>query len=318
MAIDLPLSNSLHLTDDQREALRAADPDAFADDGDDAILDGEATASTSPDSSESDESVPAAARSAVPMIPKPRLDEVLNRVSELERQLRERDARDTAVPAGVQDRDFGAERGQIRALWEAETAVLKKKWDEGDLDADEYHDQRDALTIKYGELGHALTVEEARHVVQSDRIASRQQAAQASWNDKIGAWATAHSTFMANPIRKKAVADLLAVLDTDGDGSLNDDELIAKMQEQAFEAFGWLAPTPEQPQAIPDPQAALRARQAAAARAAASASAAPPQVAGGAGTGSRDLTVDLSQIKPGDFKKIPESTQRALLGEDIL
>lgn len=222
------------------------------------------------------------------------------------------------MPVGVPDRNFGAERGQIKAQWEAETAALKKQWDEGDLDADEYHDRRDALTIKYGDLGHALTVEEARHVVQADRIASRQQAAQASWNEKIAAWATSHSTFMANPIRKKAVADLLAVLDTDGDGSLNDDELIAKMQEQAFEAFGWQAPASGHPESMPEPQAALRARQAAAARAAATASAAPPQVAGGAGTGSRDLAIDLAQIRPGDFKKIPESTQRALLGEDLV
>lgn len=112
------------------------------------------------------------------------------------------------MPVGVPDRNFGAERGQIKAQWEAETAALKKQWAEGDLDADEYHDRRDALTIKYGDLGHALTVEEARHVVQADRIASRQQAAQASWNEKIAAWATSHSAFMANPIRKKAVADL--------------------------------------------------------------------------------------------------------------
>ncbi|WP_162250437.1 hypothetical protein [Lysobacter sp. Root559] len=38
----------------------------------------------------------------------------------------------------------------------------------------------------------------------------------------------------------------------------------------------------------------------------------------GGGTASRDLTIDLQQIKLGDFKKLPESAQRALLGEYVV
>ncbi|MEI2453849.1 hypothetical protein [Lysobacter firmicutimachus] len=317
--------NPHRITEEQRAALHAADPDAFDDD----LIEesGEVTVSESPSQPYEPVSVPETetappARGSVPMIPKPRLDEVLNRVSELERQLRDRDARDAAVGVATQDRDFAAERGQVKAQWDAEIATLKKQWDDGDLDADEYHDQRDALTNKYSERGHALTVEEARHVAKAERVAASQQAAQeaaqTSWNQKIAEWVAANDAFMANPIRKKAVADLLAELDTQGDGSLDDDALIALMQEQAFDAFGWTAPAARAPVPAVDPRTvAIQARHAAAARAAAAASAAPPHVAGGAGTGSRDLIIDLEQIKPGDFKKIPESTQRALLGEDL-
>lgn len=322
---DLNELNPHRITDEQRAALRAADPDAFEDDGVDVSNEGDvaAVATRGPEAREG-EPLPTAAptRSAVPMIPKPRLDEVLNRVSELERQLRDRDARDAVLGAAPQERDFAAERGQIKALWDTETAALKKQWDDGDLDADEYHDQRDALTVKYGELGNALTVEEARYVVATERVASRQQAvqeeAQTRWNDKIAGWVAANEAFMANPIRKKAVADLLIALDTEGDG-LDDDALIALMQEQAFEAFGWAAPAAGVTASPADVRAAaLQTRQAAAARAAAAASAAPPQVAGGAGAGNREIAIDLEQLKPGDFSKLPESAQRALLGEDAI
>lgn len=83
-AIDSPDMNSQRITDEQREALRAADPDALADDD---LIDGEAPATASIDATESDDDAPGsatAARVSVPMISKPRLDEVLNRVSELE------------------------------------------------------------------------------------------------------------------------------------------------------------------------------------------------------------------------------------------
>ncbi|MGO1073583.1 hypothetical protein [Lysobacter sp. CA199] len=318
--------NPHRITEAQRAALHAADPDAFDDDLIEESTKEGANESLLPPgdpTSMSETDTPAPVRGAVPMIPKPRLDEVLNRVSELERQLRDRDARDAALAGGAPDRDFDAERGQIKAQWETETATLKKQWDDGDLDADEYHDQRDALTSKYGGLGNALTVEEARHVAKAERVAANQQAAQDAaqtrWNDKIAQWVAANDAFMGNPIRKKAVADLLTALDTEGDSTLDDDALIAMMQEQAFEAFGWTAPAARAAESVVDPRiAAIQARQATAARAAAAASAAPPQVAGGAGTGSRDLTIDLAQIKPGDFKKIPESTQRALLGEDVI
>jgi len=316
--------NPHRITDEQRAALRAADPDAFADDGADEPTTGQVEPAASEVEAPDVEPSPATAASArggVPMIPKPRLDEVLNRVSELERQLRDRDARDSAVGSAPQERDFAAERGQIKAQWDAETAALKKQWDDGDLDADEYHDQRDALTVKYGDLGNALTVEEARYVVATERVASRQQAvqeaAQTRWNEKIAGWVAANEAFMANPIRKKAVADLLVALDTEVD-ALDDDALIALMQAQAFEAFGWALPaTPASVSAVDARSAALQGRQVAAARAAAAASAAPPQVAGGAGVGSREVAVNLEQLKPGDFKKLPESAQRALLGEDV-
>lgn len=318
--------NPHRITEEQRAALRAADPDAFDEDHIDES--NEIDASESPSQASDPASAPetetaAPARSSVPMIPKPRLDEVLNRVSELERQLRDRDARDAAVNGAAPDRDFASERGQIKAQWDGETVTLKKKWDDGDLDADEYHDQRDALTRKYSEMGHALTVEEARHVAKAERVAAGQQAAQEAaqtlWNQKIAEWVTANDAFMANPIRKKAVADLLVELDTQGDGSLDDDALIALMQEQAFDAFGWTAPSARGVAPVVDPRAvAIQARHAAAARAAAAASAAPPQVAGGAGAGNREVAVDLEQLRPGDFKKLPESTQRTLLGEDLL
>lgn len=323
-AIDPADINSNRITEEQRAALRAADPDAFEDDPPDAPTDeigGDASVFSNTDAAEPEPNpVNPPARAAVPMIPKPRLDEVLNRVQDLERQLRERDAQATATP-NLQVRDFAAERGQIKTHWEAETSALKKQWDDGDLDADEYHDQRDALSIKYADLSHTLTVEEARHVAKAERVAAdqqaTQQAAQTQWNTKIAQWAIANEAFMANPIRKKAVADLLMALDTEGDSSLDDDGLIALMQEQAFDAFGWTAPAPT-PAPVDPRVAATQARQAAAARAAAAASAAPPQVAGGAGAGNRDLMIDLEQLKPGDFKKIPESAQRALLGEDIV
>lgn len=188
------------------------------------------------------------------------------------------------------DRDFKTERSS-----------LKEQWDNGELDTDEYNDKRDALVLD--EADHRAAVR--FHTMQSEAAST---AATSAWNGKVSAWEADNADFLANPIRKKAVNDLMAELEANPDSKLTDDELLSTVQTQAFEAFNW-AGTP----AAADP---ANPRMAAAARAAASASAAPPALASGVGTAAHAVKVDLENMKPGQFKDLPKDVQAELLDED--
>lgn len=219
---------------------------------------------------------------------------VLNELRETREKLKLVEAKQGAfvAPEG-EPRDFKAER-----------EALKERWDNADLDTDEYNNARDTLVLEEAEYRATARF----HALQAQ---SQVQAAKNSWDESVGAWEAANAEFMANPIRRKAVADLIVQLDTDPDNKLDDAALLAKVQETAFEAFNWTG----KPATVPD--VPVDTRMSAAARAAAAASAAPPAFAGGVGTGAVASKVDLeaAMTNPSKFAGAKQAVTD-VLGEE--
>jgi len=138
--------------------------------------------------------------------------------------------------------------------------------------------------------------------------AQQQQQVQAqAWEQVIGPWQAKHADFLANPIRRNVVNDLIARLDSDPNNRLNDQELLEKVEAAAFEAFNW------QPKATP---AAASPRALANARALAAASATPPPPVRGAGSALTANAVNLETLRQGQFSKLPPHVQKELLEEE--
>lgn len=227
------------------------------------------------------------------MIPKPRLDEELAKNEDLRRRLSALEARDKARFEPLPDRDFAAER-----------KAIYKQYTDGDLELDE----RDEKLAELGAL-------QSEHIA-TNRFVELQKsqqviAAKDSWDSKALAWETKHADFLSNDIRKDAVQALITKLSPSG---LGDDELLAEVERQAFEAFGYKTAAKEPEPVVPvNPHAA---RNAADAKAIASASNTPSPLTGGTGDRSLDVGVDLNTMKLGDFKKLSKEQQAKMLGED--
>ncbi len=281
------------------------DPEVPGDDGaagaDDAAGDAEAGEPKKPEAAADTPADKGKEGNSPDMIPKPRFDEVNNRLKDLEKW---RTTVTAAAPPAARDFD-------------SEAAALEKKYDDGDIDiADFMREQR------------KLGVEQAKHealvTVHQSQVASAMQAAQASWDTQINAWKSQHADFLANPLRAGAVSQLIDTLGADP--NISDADLIQKVEDAAFEAFNWkpadggasAAPKPTEIQAN-DPHAGRRAANSAAA---AAASSTPPNLAaGGVGTGNRggpQGTPDVTTMKPGTFSKLSKADQEKLLGEGAL
>lgn len=210
-------------------------------------------------------------------------------------------AQQAALAEAPSDRDFAAER-----------AALKEQWENGDIDTDEYNDKRDALVLEQADHRVSARMYQAQ---QAQEKAAAEQATQA-WNAKVQSWEKDNADFLANPLRRKAVNDLLAALDSDPTNRMTDDELLAEVQKQAFDAFNWQGAAQQVATgaAAGDPMAQ---RRAASARAAAAASAAPPAIAGGVSNAAMAQNVNLEDMKPGEFKKLAKDVQAQLLGEEL-
>lgn len=209
-------------------------------------------------------------------------------------------AQQAALAEAPADRDFTAER-----------AALKEQWENGDIDTDEYNDKRDALVLEQADHRVAARMYQAQ---KAQEKAAAEQAIQA-WNAKVQSWEADNADFLANPLRRKAVNDLLAALDADPANRMTDEELLAEVQKQAFDAFNWQGAA--QAPAAAAAQNPMARRNANNARAAAAASAAPPAIAGGVSNASVAANINLEDMKPGEFKKLAKDVQQQLLGEEL-
>lgn len=154
-----------------------------------------------------------------PMIPKARFDEVNGALKELR----------TKVDAMQQEREAAAVKAQARDF-AAEKAALRDARDNGDLTDDEYLDKRDALVIEEAEQRAAVKLTQLQ--AEQQRV-QREQA----WQQRITAWEAANADFLSNAIRRDAVERLMAKYGQDA--SLSDEALIARVEAEAFEAFGF-------------------------------------------------------------------------------
>lgn len=294
------------MTDEERAALVASDPDAFDEERADAVTSGEPenddvpppTAADTPKedagAQEDDESKPVNQRAFNGVLAE--LRELRQSEREAKRELQELRER-FAAPAEP-ERDFDAERAALRA-----------KLENGDIDDDQYQEAKDALLVEQAELRAVARYEQQRQAQVRQQIEQQAEQQAQSWNQKIGAWVEQNQEFMANPIRADAVAGLIQKLGADP--NVTDDDLLKQVESAAFDAFNWTAA------ATPAPNKHA-GRNAADAAAAAAASAAPPAITGGVGNRVTASGIDLTSLKPGTFSSLPKADQERLLGEGAL
>lgn len=293
------------MTEEERAALVASDPDAFDEERADAVTSGEpedgepqpAQAVDTPKedagAQEDDDAKPVNQRAFNGVLAE--LRELRQSEREAKRELQE--LREKFSPP-EQERDFDEER-----------KALKAKLDEGALDDEQYEAAKEALLLEQAE---ARAV--ARLVAQQQEAAARQAQSvaaeqQATWNSKISAWAEANQDFLKNPLRYQAVQTLIQQMGQDA--SLSDDELLVQVEAAAFDAFNWTGKAKTEPNKH-------AGRNAADAAAAAAASAAPPAITGGVGNRGTASGIDLASLKPGTFSSLPKADQERLLGEGAL
>lgn len=224
------------------------------------------------------------------------LNGVLNDLRITRDELKALKASQQAYTALPDARDFKAER-----------AALKEQWDAADLDTDEYNDARDSLVLEEAEHRAAVRFHSMQQQAAKD-------AATNEWSQSVTGWEKANADFLANPIRRKAVSDLLEAFDTDPNNKMTNEELLAKVQEQAFEAFNWQGA----PAALETTeQTPAQARMASSARAAAAASGAPPSLAGGVSTSamSTKLNLEGAAADPSKYKAAKQAVD-TVLGEE--
>lgn len=234
-----------------------------------------------------------------PMIPKSRFDEATgklkDRLDTVQSELESIKAQQQAALAPLPERNFDAER-----------AILKKKFGDGELEDEEYQDQREALILEEAEhKAHArLMLAQA----EQQRAASEQ-----AWLGKFNAWAERNAEFMANGIRNDQAVALINRYSQDP--NLTDEQVLEKAEKDLFEAFGWQPegsgagkPEPTPPPAPANPHAARDARDAAAQS---RASVAPDPAAGGAGDRGRRAFPAMLDLKDKDFNALPKEVREA-------
>lgn len=287
------------MTDEERAALIASDPDAFDEERADAVTSGEpegegkAVGEDAP-KPDDDDAKPVDQRAFNGVLAE--LRELRQSEREAKRELQE--LREKFAAPAEPERDFDAER-----------AALKEKLENGDIDDDQYQEAKDALLVEQAELRAVARYEQQRQAQVRQQIEQQAQQQAQSWNQKIGAWVEQNQDFMANPIRADAVAGLIQKLGADP--NVTDDDLLKQVESAAFDAFNWTAA------ATPAPNKHA-GRNAADAAAAAAASAAPPAITGGVGNRVTASGIDLTSLKPGTFSSLPKADQERLLGEGAL
>jgi len=266
----------LHDTDELDDVL----DEALDEPGEEAV---DFTPETQTDQARQSENTPATET------PEHKINGLLNELRHTREELKALRAQQQAQASHTPIRDFAAEKMR-----------LQKQWEDGELDSDAYQDQRETLILEQAQHLAATQFQQLQHHQQ-------QQAQAQAWQQVIGPWEEKHADFLANPIRRNAVNELIATLDSDPHTRLSDEELLAKVEAAAFDAFNW-QPKTATPHTTP--------RALATARALAAASATPPPPVRGAGSALTGASVNLETLRPGQFSKLPPHVRKELLGED--
>ena len=237
---------------------------------------------------------------------------VLNELRETRKELKQART-EPAAPA----RDFDAELKSLDEKLDADQKSLLDRYDEGEIDATELAREQSRLMKEYQGSVRGITVDESKQVaaatIQKQQAEAAAQSVQQAWDSAIGTWKDQNTEFLANPIRRDAVAKLLEQYGADD--SLSNEQVIEQVQAAAFDAFNWQGKAAA-PTAPADPHARRNASDRAAAAHASAAT--PPSLDGGVGGRGKSQGVDLEQMKPGQFSRLPREEQEKLLGEGAL
>lgn len=289
------------MTEEERQALVASDPDAFDEEAADTAEPKVDEPDDKPDQTD-DAGASAESDDDVKPVDQRAFNGVLSDLRDTRKEL-------SAAQRELQElREKFAEPPQVERDFDAEKAALKAKYDDGGLDDSQYEEAKEALLLEQAEARALAKLAQQQQAAAERQASSAAAEQQAAWDEKIGAWVSANKDFMSNPFRANAVRDLIGQLGQDV--TLSDDELLAAVETAAFEAFNWQAPAKQH-----------AARNAADAAAASKASATPPSLAAGVGVGGRgsgETGIDLGALKPGTFSKLPKAEQERLLGEGAL
>ena len=132
------------------------------------------------------------------------------------------------LPKPEPPQDFKAARDQ-----------LKQKYENGDLDQDEYLDQREQVTLAEAEFKGRLASWETHNEAVK---AQNEAAATTAFNDVALAWEKQHADFIANDLRRDAMQAAIAAVDKRTGGTLSPAALFEQAQKIAFEAFNYTPP----------------------------------------------------------------------------
>lgn len=309
------------MTDEAKAALAASDPSAFDEDAPESAVEGQPTppaAEASAAGAEGDAGAPAADSGDDERIDVKAFKGVLAELRETRAELKSYKEAQAGAAAATPERNFEDEAAALVQKYEDGMAALLEKYENADIDMAELVREQGKLNIELQTANRELARAEGEAVAASAlskrEAAAAQQSAEEAWNAAIGEWKQSNAEFLANPLRRNAVAALLD--EYSKDPNLSDAELIEKVQREAFEAFNWAAGTPAAGAGAADPHAARRRAEAAAAAAAAGM---PGLPAGGVGgRGVSDSPVDLTTLKPGKFSTLSKADQERMLGEGAL
>ena len=168
------------MTDEERAALVASDPDAFdeepqkgvSEQGDDAPKGDGTSSGEGTQSRDEDDAKPVDQRAFNGVLAE--LRELRQSEREAKRELQE--LREKFAAPAEPERDFDAGR-----------AALKEKLENGDLDDDQYQEAKDALLVEQAEARAAARFEQQRQAQVRQQIEQQAQQQAQSWNQKIGA-----------------------------------------------------------------------------------------------------------------------------------
>ena len=249
---------------------------------------------------------------ATGMVPKSRLDKVIE-----QRNTAEALARDQARElAALRDRIAGAKPPKD---FNAEFEKILADSNKGLIDDDERERQLRALNRE-----EAAWIADQRSL-ESQRV-SKEQAVQRSWAETVNQWSGENPGFLANKenaeVFQRALDSVVAFHGTD----ITNEFLLEEASKLAFAKTNYQPPVKEgaaagatgaDVAAGATAAAAGNARRAQNAARAATAAGAPPPITGG--TGNRlaaERTPDLANVKPGNFsKQFSKAEQEKLLGE---
>jgi len=141
-----------------------------------------------------------------------KINGLLNELRHTREELKALRAQQQQLTAQASVRDFSSEKAQ-----------LQKQWEDGELDSDAYQERREALIL-----------EQAQHLAaaqfQQLQQQQQQQVQAQTWQQVIGPWQEKHADFLANPIRRNAVNELISSLDSDPHTRLSDQALLEKVE----------------------------------------------------------------------------------------
>lgn len=118
--------------------------------------------------------------------------------------------------------------------FDADVAENERKFNDGEIDGDEYQKTLRALTKEEGQFA-------ARLEIYNDRLQSAERLAVTQFNEAALAWEKTHADFMENPLRRQQMQLAVNTIAQE-QPNLSPDGLFAEAARVVFEAFGYTPP----------------------------------------------------------------------------